>query len=67
MTKALRGPNRQFVIAVEDYGEIIILPRLLDRLFKVALHIRIKIFVPNPVRNSRPRRAMATSTWCQRL
>jgi hypothetical protein len=66
MTEALRGSNREFAIAVEGYGEIIILPRLLDRLFKVAPHIRIKSR-PEPSTQLRPRRAMATSTWCQRL
>lgn len=35
--------SREFVIAVEDYGETIILPRLLEWLSKVAPHIRIKI------------------------
>lgn len=35
--------GREFVIAVEDYGETIILPRLLEWLSKVAPHIRIKI------------------------
>ncbi len=35
--------SREFVIAVEDYGETIILPRLLEWLSKVAPHIRIRI------------------------
>jgi DNA-binding transcriptional LysR family regulator len=35
--------SREFVIAVEDYGETIILPRLLEWLSKVAPHVRIRI------------------------
>lgn len=35
--------DREFVIAVEDYGETIILPRFIDWLAKVAPGIRIKI------------------------
>ncbi len=35
--------DREFVIAVEDYGETIILPRFLDWLLKVAPHLRIRI------------------------
>lgn len=35
--------TREFVIAVEDYGETIILPRLLEWLSKVAPNVRIKI------------------------
>ena len=35
--------DREFVIAVEDYGETIILPRVIDWLAKVAPSIRIKI------------------------
>jgi DNA-binding transcriptional LysR family regulator len=35
--------DREFIIAVEDYGETIILPRLLEWLSKVAPHTRIRI------------------------
>ncbi|HVZ53067.1 MAG TPA: LysR family transcriptional regulator [Pseudolabrys sp.] len=35
--------DREFVIAVEDYGETIILPRLLENLSRLAPHIRIRI------------------------
>ncbi|OUL98835.1 LysR family transcriptional regulator [Variovorax sp. JS1663] len=35
--------DREFVVAVEDYGETIILPRFVDWLAKVAPRIRIKI------------------------
>ncbi|VWX57762.1 LysR family transcriptional regulator [Burkholderiales bacterium 8X] len=35
--------DREFVIAVEDYGETIILPRFVDWLAKVAPRIRIRI------------------------
>lgn len=35
--------DREFVIAVEDYGETVILPRFVDWLGKVAPGIRIKI------------------------
>ena len=35
--------DREFVIAVEDYGETVILPRFVDWLGKVAPAIRIKI------------------------
>lgn len=35
--------DREFVIAVEDYGETIILPRFIDWLAKVAPRIRIRI------------------------
>ena len=35
--------DREFVIAVEDYGETIILPRLLEWLSRVAPQIRIRI------------------------
>lgn len=39
--------DREFVIAVEDYGETIILPRFVDWLAKVAPRIRIRI-LPEP-------------------
>lgn len=35
--------DREFVIAVEDYGEAIILPRLLEWLSRVAPNVRIRI------------------------
>ena len=35
--------SREFVIAVEDYGEAVILPRFVDWLSKVAPNIRIEI------------------------
>ncbi|HEU5067803.1 MAG TPA: LysR family transcriptional regulator [Sphingomicrobium sp.] len=35
--------TREFVIGVEDYGETIILPRLLERLCKTAPNISVKI------------------------
>jgi len=35
--------DREFVIAVEDYGETVILPRFVDWLAKVAPEIRIRI------------------------
>ncbi|MGH2375954.1 MAG: LysR family transcriptional regulator [Polaromonas sp.] len=35
--------DREFVIAVEDYGEVVILPRFIDWLVEVAPNIRIRI------------------------
>ncbi len=51
LERGLRGSDafefkqstREFVVAVEDYGETIILPRFFDWLGEVAPHIRIKI------------------------
>lgn len=37
------GSDREFVIAAEDYGETVILPRFIDWLAKVAPRIRIRI------------------------
>ncbi len=35
--------DREFVIAVEDYGEVVIMPRFIDWLAQVAPNIRIRI------------------------
>jgi DNA-binding transcriptional LysR family regulator len=51
LDRGLRGEDafnftqsaREFVIAVEDYGEAIVLPRLLEWLSRVAPNIRIRI------------------------
>jgi DNA-binding transcriptional LysR family regulator len=37
------GSGREFVIAVEDYGETVIMPRLVDKVSKVAPNINISI------------------------
>lgn len=35
--------DREFVVAVEDYGETVVLPRFVDWLGKVSPHVRIRI------------------------